>query len=308
MIRYRQHQQVGAEIFGAPGPEADFEAMVLMLDMFQAAGLKNLVVKVNSVGDAECRPVYTQALRDYLSDRSGELSEDMQRQIEMNPLRALDSKDPKAKDIVAGAPSIQEFLNDACLEHQERLLHLLEASGAKVDLDPRLVRGLDYYTKTVFEIQHGGLGAQSAVGGGGRYDNLVTDVGGPDTPAVGFSAGVERILMALKADGAAVPSGAAPQVVIVAAGQGAVTQAAQVLGRRLRVRFQTAVDLMGRGMGGQMKAAGKSGGQIVVIVGEEELSTKTWTVKTMDTGDQQRVEDGELETYINQVLESGNDS
>lgn len=303
--RYRQHQQVGAEIFGAAGPEADFEAMVLMLDMFHAVGLRHLTIKLNSVGDAACRPAYTQALREYLQKRAGELNDDMRRQVEMNPLRALDSKDPKAKQLVADAPSIQEFLNEACREHQGRLLDLLNAAGAQVELDPRLVRGLDYYTKTVFEIQHGGLGAQSAVGGGGRYDGLVGDVGGPDTPAVGFSTGVERILMALQADGAPVPGAEPPQVAVVGAGQGEVTRAAQVLARRLRSRFRTAVDLMGRGLGGQMKSAGKAGAPVVILVGGDELEAGTWTVKIMATGEQQAVSDADLETYVKQVLESG---
>ena len=299
--RYRQHQQVGAEVFGADGPEADFEVITLLVDMMRAIGLTGLAVKLNSVGDGECRPAYTRALRDFLQQHDQALSPDLKRQAAMNPLRALDSKDPQVQEVMAGAPLIQDFLNAACRRHQDVLMGLLQRAGVTVDLDPRLVRGLDYYTRTVFEVQHGGLGAQSAVGGGGRYDRLVEEVGGPATPAVGFSTGLERMLLALEAEGGSVPGPASPQVTVVVAGE--TVAPAQLLARRLRERFRTAVDLMGRGLGGQMRWAGKENSSLVIVVGEDELAQQVWTVKTMATGEQERVADSELETYLASRLE-----
>ena len=306
--RYRQHQQIGAELIGASGPGADFEMVTLLVDLFASAGLTGLRVLLNSVGDAACRPNFTAALRDYLHGHLEQLTEDMKRQLEMNPLRILDSKDPRAKALVEGMPDIRDHLCDACREHHRTVRTLLEEAGVAVEEAPRLVRGLDYYTRTVFEVQHGGLGAQSALGGGGRYDRLIEEVGGPSVPAVGFSTGVERTLLALESEGVALPAEDSPEVAIVVAGGDRERRAALLLARRLRRRFRTEVDLLGRGLGRQMKGANKLGARLVVLVGEGELESGHWTVKTMESGEQASVADAELETRLTAMVGGGEDS
>ncbi len=301
--RYRQHQQVGAELLGADTPAADFELIAMMTDMLAAVGLTNTSALINSVGDAACRPAFTDTLRAYLKDRESDLCPDCVRRVEMNPLRVLDCKVPGCREVAAHIPSIQDHLCDDCRAHQDRVRELLDGAGIAYTVDDRLVRGLDYYTRTVFEIQHGGLGAQNAVGGGGRYDRLVEEVGGPETPGVGFSTGVERILLALEADGIELPGPAAPEVSIVVAGGDAERTAAQLLARRLRARRRVDVDLLERGLGGQMKSANRAGARTVVVVGEGELSSGSWTVKDMESGEQESVADADLETRLDELLE-----
>ncbi len=299
--RYRQHQQIGAELLGVESPAADFEMIALFTDLLAAIGLSGVSALVNSVGDSVCRPAYTEALRAYLCDRMDALCPDCVRRVETNPLRVLDCKVPGCRTVAEGIPSIQDHLCDACRAHQDAVLGLLREAGIGFTVDDRLVRGLDYYTRTVFEIQHGGLGAQNAVGGGGRYDRLVEEVGGPGTPGVGFSTGVERILLALEAEGVALPGQPAPQVAIVVAGGEAERRAASVLARRLRARFRTDVDLAERSLGAQMKSANKAGAKAVVVVGEGELASGAWTVKDMVSGEQSPVADAELEKAIGKI-------
>ncbi len=300
--RYRQHQQIGAELLGADSPGADFEMISLFARLLGAVGLTGVTALVNSVGDGACRPAYTEALRTYLQDHLDGLCVDCVRRVGMNPLRVLDCKVEGCRTVAAKIPSIQEHLCDDCRAHQERVLTLLRDAGIEVVVDDRLVRGLDYYTRTVFEIQHGGLGAQNAVGGGGRYDRLVEEVGGPATPGVGFSTGVERILLALEAEGVSLPGAPAPEVSVVTAGGDREREAALSLAHRLRARFRVDVDLLERNLGNQMKAANRSGARTVVIVGEGELAGKHWTVKDMVSGDQASVDDTGLEAHLEDIL------
>jgi histidyl-tRNA synthetase len=300
--RYRQHQQIGAELLGADSPAADFEMISLFAGLLGAVGLTGVTALVNSVGDGACRPAYTDALRAYLGEHLDGLCVDCVRRVGMNPLRVLDCKVEGCRTVASGIPSIQEHLCDDCRAHQERVLTLLRDAGIEVVVDDRLVRGLDYYTRTVFEIQHGGLGAQNAVGGGGRYDRLVEEVGGPATPGVGFSTGVERILLALEAEGVPLPGARSPEVSVVTAGGEREREAALNLAHRLRARFRVDVDLLERSLGNQMKAANRSGARTVVIVGEGELAGKHWTVKDMVSGDQASVDDAGLETHLEDIL------
>jgi histidyl-tRNA synthetase len=230
------------------------------------------------------------------------LCPDCVRRVELNPLRVLDCKVPQCREIATGIPSIQEHLCDDCRRHQDTLLALLRGAKIEVALDDRLVRGLDYYTRTVFEMQHGGLGSQNAVGGGGRYDRLIEEVGGPATPGVGFSTGVERILLALEAEGVALPGAVVPEVAVVVTGGDAERAAGMLLARRLRASFRVDVDLFARSLGNQMKSAGKAGAQVVVVLGEGELARGTWMVKDMGMGQQTEVADRDLETEIARVL------
>ncbi len=300
--RYRQHQQIGAELLGADSPGADFEMIALLCDLLAAVGLTGVRALVNSVGDSVCRPRFTETLRRYLSEHMDRLCPDCVRRVELNPLRVLDCKVPQCRDVAAGIPSIQDHLCDDCRTHQDTLLALLRGAKIEVAVDDRLVRGLDYYTRTVFEMQHGGLGSQNAVGGGGRYDRLIEEVGGPATPGVGFSTGVERILLALEAEGVALPGAIVPDVAVVVTGGDAERAAGMLLARRLRASFRVDVDLLARSLGNQMKSAGKAGARVVVVVGEGELARGTWTVKDMGMGQQTEIADRDLETEIARVL------
>ena len=289
-------------MLGVDGPSADFEVIGLLVDILNTLGLAKLDVLVNSVGDDACRPAFSDTLRVYLTQRIGDLCPDCVRRTEQNPLRVLDCKVPGCREVARGIPSIQDHLCDDCLAHQKAVLGMLDAAGVVHELDDRLVRGLDYYTRTVFEIQHGGLGAQNAVGGGGRYDRLIEEVGGPETPGVGFSSGIERILLALEAEGVVLPGVPMPEVTVAVAGEDDERRAAVVLARRLRKRFRVDVELGERSLGAQMKAANKSGTAVVVVVGSGELESGKWTVKSMQSGEQESIADSELEAKLGEIL------
>ena len=194
--RFRQFTQIGAEALGSDDPGLDAELILLLLDLAQSAGVRELQLRVSSLGTPETRREYSDELREYLRAREGELSDDVRARIDRNPLRAFDSDHPGTQQVVAGAPRLLDRLNDEDREHFDEVRALLDAAGASYEVDGTLVRGLDYYTRTVFEVTSGVLGAQSAIGGGGRYDRLVEQLGGPPTPGVGWAAGVERILLA----------------------------------------------------------------------------------------------------------------
>lgn len=300
--RFRQHHQVGAELLGAEDPAADFEVIALLVDILTDLGLKEPQVLLNSVGDAACRPKFSETLRKYLQERLQELCPDCVRRTEQNPLRVLDCNVPGCREVAKDIPSIQDHLCDDCRKHQDAVTSLLAGGGIEFIQSDRLVRGLDYYTRTVFEIQHGGLGAQNAVGGGGRYDGLVGEVGGSQTPGVGFSSGIERILLALEAEGVDLPMTYAPEVTVIVVGGDTERAEAIHLTRRLRRRFRTEVDLLNRSMGGQMKGANKQGARLAVLVGSGELLERVWTVKEMETGEQEAVPDGDLEDRLGQLL------
>jgi histidyl-tRNA synthetase len=303
--RYRQHHQVGAELLGVESPAGDFEMIALFVDLLDAVGLGKTRVLLNSVGDATCRPAFTETLRAYLRAHLSELCSDCVRRTEENPLRVLDCKVPGCREVARGIPRIQDHLCPACRAHQDELRLLLDRDGLEFQMADHLVRGLDYYTRTVFEIEHGGLGAQSAVGGGGRYDRLIEDVGGPPTPGVGFSSGIERILLSLEAEGAALPGSLAPEVMLVTIGEGDERREAMRLARRLRRRFRVLLDLRGRSLAAQMKTADRAGARVALLIGEGELLAKEWTLKTLATGAQERVSDRELETRLTNMLEKG---
>lgn len=295
--RYRQHHQVGAELLGAAGPEADFEAIDLFTRLLKELGLTEVVVRLNSVGDANCRPQFVERLRDFIRPHLPELSEDSRRRFDMNVLRIFDSKDPADRALIPTLPTMVEQLDDASRAHHEALKELLTAGGIAFEEDPRLVRGLDYYTRTVFEVHHSKLGAQSAVGGGGRYDNLIAECGGPPTPAVGFSSGIERLLMALEAEGGAMEPAEGPELMVVAASP-AARVATQVLASRLRLTRRVEVDLLGRSMGSQMKSADRLGVQLALVLGDDELAGDYVTIKVMATGEQLKAPRATLEHEI----------
>ena len=287
--RLREHHQFGMECFGGKEPTVEAELISALLSLLSDLGLKNLSVHINSIGCPECRPVYHQKLRAYLGDRLNELCPTCRERFEKNPLRILDCKEEKCKAIVQGAPSILDCLCEDCAGHFARLQALLTAQNIPFSVDPHIVRGLDYYTKTVFEIimQSGREGL--ALCGGGRYDGLVGELGGPDTPAAGFGIGTERILMELKNQGLE-PNAPSVTDVYVANLGADMAAPAFTFTQALRVKNVKAdCDLCGRSLKAQFKFADKLGARYVVILGGDEYARGTVRLRDMQTKEEQEL-------------------
>ena len=303
--RYRQFEQVGVETLGTDDPHADVEVIGLGVRFYEALGMKRVRLQINSLGDAESRPAYDAALAAYLQRRSGELSEQSRLTLERNPLRVLDSKREQDQPVIAQAPVMADFLSGASAEHFAAVRAGLDSLDAAYEVSPRLVRGLDYYTRTAFEFVADALDtAQNAVGGGGRYDGLVEELGGPPTPGIGFALGVDRILLACDAEDAFAPDTAPVQVFVVDVADG---RSAVVLCDRLRqagLGVGRAFD--GRSMKSQMKRADRSGATVAVIVGPDEQAAGTATVRDMRPGGGQRqVATDDLVPAVTDLLAGG---
>jgi histidyl-tRNA synthetase len=280
--RYRQFTQVGAEALGSDDPSLDAELILLLADLLAGHGVRSRL-RLSSLGNAETRRAYGEELRAHLRAREDELSGDVRGRIDANPLRAFDSDHPGTREVMAGAPLLTDRLDPDDAEHFAEVRALLDDAGQPYDLDPTLVRGLDYYTRTVFEFDSPSLGAQSGVGGGGRYDGLVEQLGGPATPGVGWAAGVERILLA----GSPGTSGTRPVFVALAPGSG--KRHAFALVRTLRNAGVAAhMDQAGRSMKGQLKQADRLHARHVAILGD------TLELKDLDSGEQRPVGEDEL--------------
>ena len=276
--RYRQFTQAGAEALGSDDPSLDAELILLLAEVLERAGTQGVRLRLGSLGTPETRRAYSQELRDYLRERDSELSEDVRARIDRNPLRAFDSDHPGTRAAIAGAPRLLERLAPEDAEHFAQVRSLLDDAGLAYDVDGTLVRGLDYYTRTVFEFTSDALGAQSAVGGGGHYDRLVEQLGGVATPGVNWAAGIERILLA-SSPGHAPPG---PAVFVALEGGAEHRREGFALVRDLRARGVSAqMEQAGRSLKGQLKHADRLGAEWVVIVGDGELS-----VRDMRTGDQ----------------------
>ncbi len=260
--RLREHHQFGCETLGAPGPAADAELVSLLGDYLAAVGIHAAVAHVNSIGCQECRPRYREALRAYYGAHLAELCADCRRRLDQNPLRLLDCRVDRA--LALQAPRAVDFLCADCAAHHASLGRLLDAAGLAWEQDHLLVRGFDYYTRTVFEFVHGGLGAQSGLGGGGRYDRLVAELGGPDIPAAGFGLGLERLLLALEKEGQT--GGDAPACSVLVAGDD-VEQAFAMATALRRSGLQADFDPLGRSLKAQLRHASRLGARFVAILG-----------------------------------------
>jgi histidyl-tRNA synthetase len=294
--RFRQHTQWNVEVVGEIDPAVDFEVMSIAWSLFSELGFRGLAFQVNSIGcpNPACRPRHLAALVDYFSAYRERLNEVDRRRLEVNPLRLLDSKEEAAQALIDAAPRSIDFLCDECRSHFETLRGYLDQASMPYTVNTRLVRGFDYYTKTVFEVWAEGIGAQAAVCGGGRYDGLIELLGGPPTPGIGFGGGVERLILTLKAQGAQPPAlpGPAVQVCYLAKGETGqqAKQAALALVAELRQAGVGALLPFGdRSLKSQLKSADKAGLAHVVIVGEGELQSGDWTVRTLADGSQQTV-------------------
>jgi histidyl-tRNA synthetase len=287
--RYRQFWQAGVEIYGDPGPGCDAELIDMLVRLLDGLGVKNLRVLVNSLGGKETRARFREALRTYLTPRASELSEHAQKRLADNPLRILDSKDPRDQEAIQGAPPAGESLSDKSRKHFDRVQELLTASKAPFQVNPSLVRGFDYYTETLWEVTASGLGAQNAIGGGGRYDNLVESLGGRPTPGVGFGSGLERLLIALEAQGVALPNPTRPLVWLVYHGDAARTAQWQLLQHLRAADIPADMDHSGRSVKAQLKILDRAGARQTVTVGDTELANSTVVLKDLKTGQQSSI-------------------
>lgn len=282
--RYRQHHQFGVEAIGNATPEQDAEVIDLLYTLYQRLGLTNLQLFINSIGNNESRQAFRQALKDYLAPRFSLLSPDSQARFEVNPLRILDSKDPRDRDIVAHAPSILDFLNDEERMHFEDLKRLLDLLRIPYQVNPLLVRGLDYYNKTVFEVVAGELGAQNSIGGGGRYDGLLPALGGPDLPSIGFGTGIERILQTMINQHISLPAPEHPTLFLVALGDKAKPTCFELLHALRQQGIPSQMDFGGKKVGKLLQHASQIGATYVVVIGDHELESQTVELKEMATG------------------------
>ena len=287
--RLREFHQFGVEFFGASAPEADAELILLVDSFLRELGISSLSLKLNSIGCKHCRPKYNEALRDYFRPHLSELCETCRSRFEKNPLRMLDCKEEGCRQIAAGAPRILDYLCDDCASHFESLKAMLTENGVSYEIDPNIVRGLDYYSKTVFEFVSTAIGAQGTVCGGGRYDTLIENLGGSPTPAVGFAVGIERLILLMQNTG--VPFGEEPTVMVYLAGMDEPSRKkAFAIAQELRRNGISAeIDLMGRSIKAQFKYAGKTGAKYVAVIGSNELENGVMSVKNMSTSTSETV-------------------
>jgi len=295
--RYRQFHQINAERLGEDSPFSDAETLKLAYDLAASLGLEGVAMEVNSLGCEDCRAAFKKTLEGFLEGRAGSLCEDCSRRMRKNPLRVLDCKVPSCKEAVAGAPVLEEFLCDDCREHYRQVLSGLAAFGVPYEKNPLLVRGLDYYTRTTFEITAQGLGSQNAIAGGGRYDNLIGTLGGPETPGIGFAFGMERLVMLI---------GAVPAqergCFVVAQGDEDVRRYAMGLLAELRAGGVPAEGAFDKSFKAQMRRAGRSGYPACAIIGGDEVKEGAVTVKDMRTSSQDRVPRADALARVQSVL------
>ncbi len=296
--RLREHHQFGIEYYGAYSPAADVEVMMLAKTIFDKFGVGNLVLNINSIGCPECRKKYNAALKSYLGARLDDMCPTCRERFDKNPLRILDCKEEGCKAITKDAPSVIDYLCDDCRAHHESVCRQLDALGVNYVVNPRIVRGLDYYTRTVFEFISSNIGAQGTVCAGGRYNNLVEQVGGKPCPAVGFGMGIERLLLVLESLGLSVGEKYVPDVYFSPVSPNAI-EITPALALKLRAKgLSVDYDIMDRGFKPQLKYANKTGVKYLVILGEDEIAKNVASVKDMQSGEQVEVALSELEKYF----------
>jgi histidyl-tRNA synthetase len=299
--RYRQFWQLGAEAYGAREPAQDVELLELCARIPEALSLSGVALHVNSLGDAQCRPVYQERLVAYLQAHVDELCEECKARIDRNPLRVLDCKNPKCQEVARQAPVMTDFLCDPCRDHFAAVQKGLQRVGVPFELDPRIVRGLDYYTRTAFELiaNSPALGTASAVGGGGRYDTLIPSLGGPDIPAVGFAIGLDRLCLLVSESGRKFED--APLLFLVSADAAAAEEAMSLASRLRRAGLSVETDTRGGSVKSQFKRADKSGATYAMVLGERELAEKAAELKPLRGGDVRKVALDELAAELSKL-------
>ena len=302
--RLRQFHQVGVEWLGAPDPAADAECIIILMDFYRALGIDpaHLHLAINSMGDAACRPAYREKVRQFILDHADEMCEECRERAEINPLRAFDCKNDHCREVMAAAPLAHENLCEECATHYEQVERYLDEAGIAYEEDPTLVRGLDYYTRTVFEVDYTPDPAIGAIGGGGRYDGLMELEGGKPTPGIGFAVGFERVMLALEAEGVNL-GGEEPSCVYVAGTEAEMRPAvfsATLALRRAGIR--TEADYQGRSLKAQFKQADKHNASLCVVIGPDEVAAHTATIRDMGTHEQVSVPMDELAARVAERL------
>ncbi len=295
--RYREFYQFGVELFGATSAAADAQIIALGAAFLRRLGLP-FILRLNSIGCKKCRADYQRALVEYFSAHRDKLCDSCKTRLERNPLRLLDCKSEICSEIAKDAPKTTDYLCDDCAQHYNELLATLDGMGIEYVSDPKIVRGLDYYSRTVFEYQFTGIGAQNALGGGGRYDGLIESVGGPSLSGIGFAMGINRLILAMEQTGASYPEQPKPTLYIAALGAPAMRRAA-VLAQQLReqgVRAES--DIVGRSLKAQMKYAGKSGFRYTLMIGDSELETGKAFLRNMEQSEQTEIEIDRVADYL----------
>lgn len=294
--RLREFHQFGVECFGTQSPLADAEMIALANNIFNTLGVKDLSLELNSIGCPECRTEYHKALKEYFSARQDDLCDTCKGRLDRNPMRILDCKSPVCSEIAAGAPVVTDYLCDECKEHFEAVQKYLKLMNIDFTINPKIVRGLDYYTKTVFEFVSNSIGAQGTVCGGGRYDGLVEELGGQHTPSLGFAMGLERLMMLLDAQECEYPAPAVPDLFIVALGDKTIAKGIEISEDMRKEGFYTVMDLNQRSLRAQMKYADKLGAKFIVVIGDNEVDSKTATLKNMSSGEESPIN---LDMFVN---------
>ena len=293
--RLREFHQFGVECFGSASPLTDAEIIALAKSLFDTLGVKDLNLEINSIGCPTCRAEYHKALKKYFSSRKDELCDTCKSRLDRNPMRILDCKSPICHEIAEGAPVVIDYLCDECKEHFENVQKYLKAQNIEYTINPQIVRGLDYYTKTVFEFVSNSIGAQGTVCGGGRYDGLVEELGGQHTPSLGFAMGIERLMLLMEAQGCEFPEAEKPDLFIVALGEKATLKAVEIAKDMREEGFSALLDLNQRSVRAQMKYADKLGAKFNVVIGDNEVEAKTAKLKNMQTGEETEIN---LDTFV----------
>ena len=296
--RYRQFHQFGVEAFGSEHPEIDAEVIALAISVFKSLGLEGLKLSLNSIGSAECRENFRTALKDYLKPYFNDLTETSQKRFNDNPLRILDTKAPNEIEILEDAPKISNYLTNDDQTHFDEVIEYLDILEIEYELMPKLVRGLDYYSRTTFEITSLDLGAQNAICGGGRYDGLTEILGGKPTPGIGFAAGMERILLAMKDDQLNKDE---VKIYIVGLGDNTLTTVIKLAEDLREQNLSTEFDVLRRSLKAQLREANKMNVKYAIIIGDEELESNQLEVKNFSTGNQQKIELSKIVDHMNSL-------
>lgn len=293
--RLREFHQFGVECLGTASPLADAEIIALAKSIFDTLGVRDLSLEINSIGCPKCRAEYHKALKEYFASRKDELCDTCKGRLDRNPMRILDCKSPICHEIAQGAPVVIDYLCDECKEHFEKVQKYLDAQNIEYKINPQIVRGLDYYTKTVFEFVSNSIGAQGTVCGGGRYDGLVEELGGQHTASLGFAMGLERLMLLMEAQGCEFPQAEKPDLFIVALGEKATLKALEIAKDMREEGFSALLDLNQRSVRAQMKYADKLGAKFNVVIGDNEVENKIAKLKNMQTGEETEIN---LDTFV----------
>ena len=308
--RQREFHQFGMEVYGAPSAYADAEVICAANSIFDRLGVQNLCLELNSIGCSKCRPKYHTALKEYFAAHESQLCDTCRSRLERNPMRILDCKSPVCSEIAKNAPTVLEYICDDCKEHFEGVKSCLDMVGIKYKVNPTIVRGLDYYTRTVFEFVSNDIGAQGTVCGGGRYDGLIEELGGQHTPSLGFGMGIERLLLLLESQGIEIEQPPVCDLYIIEIGDKAKLKAFSIVEGIRNASLIAEGDIVGRGIKAQMKYADKIGAKFSMVIGDDELTANKATVKNMATGAKREVplDEGFYDAFFALYVNGANDT